>query len=121
MMQSEHRPLVSSPGSGRPDRWERLIGAITAAAGPELARRRQEWTVMRQFDAWSRQVYSVAALLILVFGAALILTDSREVASTADGPLLMEAVFPNPLSLWLEQGSEPTLVEVVNAFEEEGP
>ena len=54
-------------------------------------------------------------------GSVLVLASRAEVEGAADGPLIVEAVLPNPLSLWMEMGTAPTLVEMVNAFEEDSP
>jgi hypothetical protein len=108
------------PGTD-PDRMEDLVRRITLAAGPELARRHRERTLMRQFEEWSRPVYSAAALLILIFGSVLVLASRGEWGAETEGPLIVEAVLPNPLSLWVDMGTSPTLVEVLNAFEEGRP
>ncbi len=121
MIRSDQDPDGFRHRGAEAGQWEGLVRRIMMAAGPELARRRRERTLLLQFEEWSRPVYSAAALLILIFGSVLVLASRAEVEGAADGPLIVEAVLPNPLSLWLEMGTQPTLVEMVNAFEEDSP
>ncbi len=119
------RPDEHSPGPGPTqaggDRWEGLVRTITLAAAPELARRRHRQNFLGQVEAWSRPLWSAAALLILIFGSTLILALRAPQDPSLSTPLIVEAVLPNPLSLWMETGTQPTLMEVVLAFEEDRP
>lgn len=111
-------PSLTGAGGGG-DRIERLVRAILAAAEPELARRRTEFLLVDQFDAWSRKVLAAAAMLVLFFGSLLVLTGRGSIAGPEEVPLLAEAVLPGPLAVWMQAESEPTLVEFVRTLEED--
>ncbi len=114
------RELSSFAGTeGDGDRFERLVQAILAAAEPELARRRTEFLLVSQFDAWSRKVLAAAAMLVLFFGSLLLLAGRGQAAGSDEIPLLAEVVLPSPLALWMRAETEPTLVEFVRTLEED--
>lgn len=119
-MSDMDRGLSSLTGTeGEGDRFERLVQAILAAAEPELARRRTEFLLVSQFDAWSHKVLAVAAMLVLFFGSLLFLAERGSVAGSDEVPLLAEAVLPSPLAVWMRAETEPTLVEFVRTLEED--
>ena len=101
----------------RDDEWEALVQHIAVAAGPELARRRQELTLTYVFAEWSRPVMAAAAVLAFAFGSVLALSERREVSADVAALTLAEVVTPAPLALWMDPANQPTLIEVVHVLE----
>ena len=120
MIRHDLRIPEGGPPPGKEDRWERLVQRILLAAEPELALRSRQGALVLQIEDWLRPVLSAAAVMILIFGSILVAANRSGTGLMEESPLIVEAVLPNPLSLWLEMGTQPTLVEVVRAFEEGG-
>jgi hypothetical protein len=96
------------------ERWERRIAAITALAGPELARRAAlAATPAQVLVGWFRPALAAAAVLSLCAGAALALLGGG-----SEGPLggTAEALrLPGPVALWLGDEQPPSVPELALA------
>lgn len=103
--------------SSEPDRWEALVRRITTAASFELARRRSKESLTQIFAGWSRRLIPAAAVVAALSGSLLGVWGLEGPGSTEASPTLAQALTPEPLALWYETTSQPTLVEMVSALE----
>jgi len=104
-------------------RWESMVGAITRAAQPELARRSRMPApgMLMLLSDWMRPAVSTAALLAAAAGTFL-LTEQQTTAtaSTATTAGLADALYPVPVATWMDAGQAPSLEDMVTALEGDG-
>lgn len=101
------------------ERFDLLVDRITAAAAPELARRRLHQTVWWQLSAWRKPVLAVGMALILtllVSGQFRTPTDEAEVM--ADDIALALGV-PSAMSDWSGAGSTQGTAQLLFPGDEE--
>ena len=102
------------------ERWERMVGSIMAAAGPELARRAQQPApgMLLLLSDWMRPTVSTAALLAAA-AAAFLLTGQPD-ATRSTSPGLADALgYPDAVATWVEGGQTPSVEALVVALEGE--
>ncbi len=105
-----------SPLAPDDERLEPLVAAIMERASGELARRAPD--ALAVVATWARPLLRIAAVLILVFAAALALLEPD---AGAEHWSVAEAFeIPSPVSDWLAAEREPTTADLVLALEE-GP
>jgi hypothetical protein len=114
MREPERPDLTPLDPRREPEHWERLVRQIMARSAMEL-QRRQAAGAFGLFDGlltWSRPALATAAALVVLSLFAL----SRR----GDTPtLIMPATFirsasmPAPMSVWLEEGQPPTILDLI--------
>lgn len=106
------RDLAPLDPSRDPDRWEAMVGGITAAAAPELARRARlpaPGMLMLLAD-WVRPTLSAAAVMAAAAGAFL-LTGTDASAETAS--LAAQLGYSTSVASWVDAESAPSVEEMV--------
>ncbi|HEX7051607.1 MAG TPA: hypothetical protein VF188_15475 [Longimicrobiales bacterium] len=117
-MDSQRIDLSPLDPMAEPERWERLVRAITRGAWPELNRRAAVQSPFALLASWARPMLSTAAILILLSAAAIALT--RRQTGAPDAPpfgIAGELDVPVPAALWLSEERAPTVVELILAQE----
>lgn len=101
------------------ERWERRIAAITALAAPELARRATAVTgPSLVLLGWFRPALSVAAVLALCAGAALVMLLRSPATPEPAMPAMTETLrLPAPVALWLGEEQPPSVVDLASAVQ----
>ena len=97
-------------------RWERMVAGVTAAARPELARRRRLPApgLLFLLSDWTRPAAGAAA--VVTAAAALFLAATP--AAPAPGEAEAEALgYPAEVASWLEGGAAPSVEEMVAVLE----
>jgi hypothetical protein len=93
--------------------FERAVYKITAAAAPELARRRLQGSVWWQVAAWRKPVFGAGlAMLILMIGLAQFtsLLDDGDVAAD---DLSVALGVPDVMTDWVATDTIPTTAQVL--------
>lgn len=104
-----------------PRRWQRMVGRITHAAAPELARRAQAARLppeglLALLSGWARPALSAAAALAAAAATVLVLTAGD--AHTGPAPGIAEGLgYPQPVALWVETGQTPSVEELLVSLE----
>lgn len=100
-----------------PDRWERVVRSIMAAARPELRRRAAARTPVLLLADWLKPgLAAAAAVMVVAAGALLAVRDAvRDVPPSA--PAVAEVIAPAAVATWLVSGAYPTAEELVVAME----
>jgi len=98
-------------------RLETLAKRIVEAAGPELARRRQEDSLWLVLTGWTKPVLSAAAVWVLVSASVLGFASAGEADLESSSLTLAEALLPEELAPMYYDGNEFTLAELVSALE----
>lgn len=95
------------------ERWERMVGAITAAAAPELARRARLPApgMMMLLADWVRPTISAAALMAAAAGAFLITRPDAASAETASPA--SQLGYSSTVVSWVYAESAPSVEEMV--------
>lgn len=106
------------PSRRDPARWDRLVRAIMAAAGPELERRAAIVGPVIWLARFARPALAAAALIALA-SAAVLHAGTRSVVSPAVAPAgVAEALaVPSPVAAWLAGNRSPTTSDVLAAVE----
>jgi hypothetical protein len=120
----DEHPIDLSPldPAADPDRWERLIGAITKAAAPELARRAATRSVIAVIGHWLRPALAAGIVLAVAAAATLSLLEREVEVRPALTAGLEEALeLGEPVSLWLSENRAPTTSDLLLALEGEAP
>ncbi len=97
------------------DEWRGLVAKITAAAAPELARRRGDGGLVRSILRWSRPVGIAAAAVLLVGSIGLVATNDAEAASTS--ATFAEVVDREPASSLLATDRPPSAADLARALD----
>lgn len=116
--EDDFRDLAPLDPGRDPERWERMVGSIMAAAGPELARRASLPApgMLLLLSDWMRPAVSTAALLAAA-AAAFLLTAQPDAARTA-GPGVADALgYPDAVAAWVDGGQTPSVEALVVALE----
>jgi hypothetical protein len=95
------------------DRWERLVRRIMTRSAAEL-QRRQAAGVFGLFDgllAWSRPALATAAALAALSLLALSQLKTPTLAQPAT--FIRSAAIPAPMSVWLEEGQPPSMLDLI--------
>jgi hypothetical protein len=110
------RPIDSLADAAR---YEALVAAIGAAAGPELARR-TSGGLLATLGAWAWPTLAAASLAAAVSAGAL-LSSRTAPAEPSVASAVVEALDVNtPVALWLDGNRGPTTADLVLALEGEG-
>ncbi|MEX2571073.1 MAG: hypothetical protein WD737_07185 [Gemmatimonadota bacterium] len=119
-MPGEDRDLWPLDPQRDPARWDRMVGSIMEAAGPELARRAvtrspllllTEW--LRPTVAASASVAALAAVIVLLFA------DVQSEATEGPGVVAEGIGLPTAVADWLDTGQPEALEELVFALDGE--
>ncbi|MBX6365687.1 MAG: hypothetical protein IRZ00_17605 [Gemmatimonadetes bacterium] len=104
-----------------PERWERMVGSIMAAARPELARRAAlpEAGLMLLLSSWVRPALSAAAALAAM--AATVLLLQREPAPAPAATTVNALGYPEAVTAYVETGQARSLDELTVALEGVNP
>lgn len=94
-----------------------LTERIVSAAGPELARRRQEDSLLFVLAQWSKPIISAAAVLVVVAGSILGIHRRGTSDDETQAVTLAEVLIPQELAPWYYPENETTLMEIVSALE----
>lgn len=100
-------------------RFDLLVDRITAAAAPELARRRLHQSVWWQLSAWRKPVLAAGMALILtllVSGQIVAPVDEAEVAID---DIAIALGVPTAMSDWTEAGSTQGTAQILFPGDEE--
>lgn len=89
-----------------PERFERMVAAITAQAAPELARRARPATPLLLLEGWARP--AMAAAVSLTAAAMLALSLVRP-AEAEPGPVASGLGLETTAAAWVETGQSPEL------------
>ena len=118
-MGDDFRDLAPLDPSLDAERWERMVGRITMAAAPELARRAKapDPGLLMLLSDWVRPAVSAAAALAAVAGAALVL--EREPATAESTSIAATLGYSDDVAAWVVTGSAPSADDLVVALEEE--
>lgn len=93
-----------------PARMRRMTSAIMAGAARTLAERRARSSVVAQLSAWSRGIFSMAAVVSLVAAPALFHSAGQSAPPEgARSPDLTSAAL-----LWATSGRAPTMGELLD-------
>lgn len=103
-----------------PERWERMVGSIMAAARSELARRAAlpEAGLTQLLSSWVRPALSAAAALAAM--AATVLLLQREPAAPA-ATTVNALGYPEAVTAYVETGQARSLDELTVALEGVNP
>lgn len=112
-MNDEPVELGSLRLSEDPVRRERLKARIRARTRQELARRATRDTPVRTLARWFRPVLAGSGLLFAHAIAVLLLAPAPTRPPAADPAL----GIPPVVGLWLEEGAEPDLLDLMVLFE----
>lgn len=122
----DSRPLRALDPGRDPERLERLVGGILAAAGPELARRAQAQaaqaaqaaraSLLLGLSDWLRPALAAAALLAFLALAALLGGGGRSDVELPPG-LTQALGYPAPVATWVETERTPSVEEVLISLE----
>ena len=112
-MREPERPDLSSldPRRDAP-RWEGMVRNIMARSLIEL-QRRQAAGVFGVFDGllvWARPALATAAALALL---SLIALSQLQAGSTPQATFIRSASIPAPMSVWLEEGQPPNMLDLI--------
>jgi hypothetical protein len=118
-IEDDFRDLAPLDPSRDAERWERMVGGIVAAAGPELARRRQLPApgMLLLLSDWMRPTVSAAALMAAAAAAFLVTGSPVQSGSAAGGGIADALGYPEPVAAWLESGETPSVEALVAALE----
>ncbi|MFN2384379.1 MAG: hypothetical protein ABR559_09000 [Gemmatimonadota bacterium] len=106
------------------DRWERLVGQITARATPFLSGYREAPRAARQAErspvlylaGWLRPALAAAATIALLAAGTLLATRTESVAAPV--ATVAEALgYPAPVTAWVEAGRVPSVEELAITLE----
>ncbi len=116
----DSRPLRALDPGRDPERLDRLVNGILAAAGPELARRAAvhaaRGSLLLGLSDWLRPALAAAALLAFLALAALLGGGTR--ADVEPPPGLTQALgYPAPVATWVETERTPSVEEVLISLE----
>lgn len=100
------------------ERFDRAIQSIQAAAGPELAARRERSDPFSQLIRFRRPMLVAAAVAAVLAATVLLRVQSPRTISPTDG--IAEALgVPSVLALGVHYDRVPTFSELFTAFEED--
>ena len=117
-IEDDYRDLAPLDPALDPPRWERMVGGIMAAAGPELERRAAlpQPGMLLLLSDWMRPAASAAALLAAA--AAAFLVVRAPAGSTAAETGLADALgYPVAVAEWVEDGRTPSVESLVADLE----
>jgi hypothetical protein len=97
--------------------WDRLAAGIIMAASPELARRREERSVVRSILRLARPVGVAAAAVLLCGTIGLAVTSDAEATVTSSAPSFAEVVDREPASTLLAADRPPSASDLERVFE----
>ena len=102
---------------GQPERFERNVGAITAAASAELAMRRARSSVFWQLAHWRRPLLAAAAIATLISVGTLAMYQ-RPASLAEEQQGVAEALgVPETIATWVRSGETPSTAELLVALE----
>lgn len=101
--------------SAEPERWERLVRAITERAAPELARRAQQAGVLSILGRWVWPTLAAATLAAVISGA--VLATAQQTQSEVPGGIADAIGLPEPVASWIEEGRGPTGADLLAVME----
>ena len=101
-------------------RWERVVGGILLRARPELARRAARAGLLGVLGEWMWPALSAAALAAVVSGAVLAQAGSRVEGTLLAGGIVPALGLAEPVSVWLDEGRDPQVSDLILAVEGEG-
>lgn len=120
-MEDDFRDLAPLRPRLDPERWERMVSSVEAAAVPELARRSAFGApgLLGMLSEWTR---SAGAAALVVAAAAIALLVMGPVGADGDGaPGMSEALgYPDAVAAWVEVGVTPSVEELVLSLEGDG-
>lgn len=101
-----------------PERWERMVAGITAAAAPELARRARLPApgMLMLLGGWVRPTLSAAAVMAAAAGAFLF-TGAADTEASTSATLADALGTPSTVASWVETGTAPTMEDMVLSLE----
>jgi hypothetical protein len=114
-MNEDFRDLKPLDASEDPLRFDRLVRRITAAAAPELARRRLLPGPLLLLTEWTRPTLAAAAMVLLLAGSALF--GPLRPGGTEPESIAIGVGVPFPVEVWLETGQAPPIDELVYGIE----
>jgi hypothetical protein len=114
-MKEEGRMGPALDPAMNPDRWERMVSAITAAAGAELRRLRTDRTAMSLIVEWTRPLLAVAGLVLVLSAAGLVWIELG--STSVSTPAVAEVVAPTVVAEWLVVDQSPTTEQLLASME----
>lgn len=119
----DHERLDLSPLDPAADRlrWERLIRRINAAAGAELRRRAEAAGPLAFLAGWARPLLSGAALVAVASGSVLSMVRSGTGADSPVGSMADALWIPEPVAEWVADERQPSVADLLLAYEGELP
>ncbi len=118
-MSDERIDLGPLDPTGDRERFEGVVRAIVAAAGPELMRRRARAGVMTQIALWSRPLLAAAAIAGLVAAAALARVRPAPSAAGSEVGIAEAVGVPQRIARWVRGEEEPDPADLLVALEME--
>ena len=117
-IEDDFRELAPLRPTLEPDRWARMVGAVEAAAAPELARRAAlpDAGLLMVLSSWRRPALSAAAIASLLAGIFLFRTVPADLRSTG---IAVSLGYPDAVTEWVEGGAAPSVEELLLAMEGE--
>lgn len=117
-IEDDFRDLAPLDPARDPQRWERMVGGIVAAAGPELARRaaQPQPGMLLLLSGWMRPTVSAAALMAAA-AAAFLVTQGPAGAPAAEAGLAESLGYPTAVAEWVYGGETPSVEALVAAME----
>lgn len=117
-MDRERLDLSALDPSADPEQWERLIGAITRRAAPELARRAVTHSPALLLVSWARPMLATAAAIATISAAALAMKARSPGQEVTIARGVIEALeIPAPAAEWLDEGRAPTVDDLILVLE----
>ncbi|HEX2189554.1 MAG TPA: hypothetical protein VHG51_11680 [Longimicrobiaceae bacterium] len=119
--EDDFRDLAPLDPARDPQRWERMVGGIMAAAGPELARRAAlpQPGMLLLLSDWLRPTVSAAALMAAA-AAAFLVAQGPATAPVAEAGLAESLGYPTAVADWVYGGDAPSVEALVTEMEGAG-
>ena len=116
-MNDERMDLTPLDPARDPDRYERLVGAVTDAAAMELARRRLRTTAIGQVARWYRPMLAAAAAIAIAAVTVLTQVDSGETGESDAGyaDLAVALGFPQGFANLIDAEAPPTTADLLES------
>ncbi len=118
-MEDDFRDLAPLDPARDPARWERMVGSVMTAAGPELARRASlpQPGMLLLLSDWMRPAVSAAALLAAAAAAFLVTSGPAGTPAVGGGGLADALGYPEAVVTWMETGQTPSVEALMVALE----
>lgn len=111
---TEHETGSALDPGMSPDRWQRMVASITAAAAAELRRLRTDRTAVSLIVEWTRPLLATAAAVLVLSAAGLVWLAPSTSEST---PAVAEVVAPTVVAEWLVVDQSPTTEQLLASME----